>query len=71
MGMDASSEANDTDRTRSMYILAMVNVAIWAIAIVALAFVIDDYPGARGMFPILGGGVAVGISLIATIGRPR
>lgn len=71
MGIGASSEADNTDRTRSIYILAMVNVAIWAIAMIALVFVIDDYPGARGMFPILAGGVAVGVSLIATIGRPR
>lgn len=71
MRRGVSSGANDTDRRRAMSILAMVNVAVWAIAMIALVFVIDDYPGARGMYPILAGGTAVGISLIATIGRSR
>ena len=71
MGVGATSDAGDTRRGRSMYVLAMVNVAVWAIALVALVFIIDDYPGARGMYPILAGGTAVGISLIATIGRSR
>ena len=47
----------------------MVNVGIWAIAMIALVFIIDDYPGAKGMYPILAGGTAVGIALISTIGR--
>ena len=33
----------------------------------AMVFLMQDYPGAKGLFPILGGGIAVGISLISTI----
>lgn len=69
--MGASSEARRADRRRSMYLLAMVNVAIWAVAMIALVFVVDDYPGVRGMYPILAGGTTVGISLIVTIGRSK
>lgn len=50
-------------------VLAMVNVVIWAIAIIAMVFLIQDTPSAKGLFPILGGGVAVGISLISTISK--
>jgi hypothetical protein len=51
--------------------LAMVNVGIWAISIIALVFVIQRYPGAKGLFPILAGGIAVGVALISTLSKPR
>ncbi len=54
---------------KSMLTLAMVNVVIWGISIIALIFVINRMPGAKGMFPILGGGVAVGVALLSTIQR--
>lgn len=57
------------DTRKSAYILAMVNVVIWAIAMVAMVFLMQDAPSAKGLFPILGGGVAVGILLISTISR--
>ena len=54
---------------KATYILAMVNVGIWAIAMIAMVFLIQDSPSAKGLFPILGGGIAVGILLISTISR--
>jgi hypothetical protein len=54
-------------KQKSAYTLAMVNVGIWAIAMIAMVFLMQDYPGAKGLFPILGGGIAVGISLISAI----
>lgn len=54
---------------RSTYILAMVNLGIWAIAIIAMIFLIQDSPIAKRMFPILGGGTAVGIALISSIAK--
>lgn len=63
------SSGNSPERAAS--ILAMVNVGIWAISIIALAFVIRHSPGAKGLFPILGGGVAVGIALISVVSKPR
>ncbi len=68
---DSAPDVDNTAVQRSMYILAMVNVAIWALSLIALVFVVDDYPGTKGMYPILAGGTAVGILLIATIGRSR
>jgi hypothetical protein len=47
---------------KSIFRLAIVNSALWALAIVALVFVIQDYPGVKGFFTILAGG-----STIATI----
>ena len=58
-----------SDSKRSAYILAMVNVGIWAIALIALVFLMQDFPGVKRMYPILGGGVAVGIALIGTISK--
>ena len=52
---------------RSLNILAMVNVVIWAIAIIAMVILGQDSPATKKLFPILAGGVAVGISLISTI----
>jgi hypothetical protein len=67
---------NDTgpERTklaRSARILAMINVVIWGLAIVAMVVVMERGSSARGLFPILAGGVAVGISLISTVARLR
>ena len=56
---------NRKDRDGSLKILAMVNVAIWAISMIALVFVIQHSPAAKGIFPILGGGTAVGICLLS------
>jgi hypothetical protein len=54
-----------------MYTLAMVNVGIWAIAIVAMVFLMQDAPGAKKLFPILAGGTAVGVALISAISKAR
>lgn len=54
-------------KQKSAYILAMINTGIWAIAMIAMVFLMQDYPGAKGLFPILGGGVAVSILLISAI----
>ena len=60
-----------SDRNRSLKILAMVNVAVWAISLIALVFVMQHSPAAKGMFPILGGGAAIGISLISVASKSR
>jgi hypothetical protein len=67
------AEANDarSKSTQSLSVLAMVNVGIWAISVIALVFVMQRSPSAKGLFPILGGGTAVGISLISAISKAR
>lgn len=56
---------------KSMHTLAMVNVAIWTIAIVAMVIIMERGTTVRGMFPILAGGVAVGVSLNSAIQKFR
>ena len=56
---------------KKLHTLAMANVAIWAIALIALLFVGQDAPGARKMLPILGGGAVVGINLVVALARVR
>lgn len=58
-----------TKQKRSMYILAMVNIGIWAISIIGMVFLMQDSPNVRMLFPILGGGVSVGVVLISTISK--
>jgi len=62
---------NDSKHYRSLYILSLVNVGIWAIAIIAMVFLIQNSPSIEKIFPILAGGVAVGVSLIASISRTK
>ncbi len=59
------------DSKKSAYILAMVNVGIWAVAMVALVFVMQDSPGVKRLFPILVSGVAVGVALISVITKAK
>ena len=67
--------AEDTDkagdRIRGLYTLGMVNVGMWAIAIIALVFVIQRAPIAKGLFVILAGGVAVSVALLTALGKAR
>jgi hypothetical protein len=54
---------------RSMYILAMINVGIWAVSVIGMVFLIQDAPNVKMLFPILGGGISVGVVLISTISK--
>lgn len=56
---------------RSLFMLAMVNAGVWAISMVALVFVMQHSPSAKGMFPILGGGIAVAVALLSLISRNK
>jgi hypothetical protein len=67
----AQQRTGEGSGLRNLYWLAMANAAIWATAMVALVFVINDYPGAKGMYPILGGGTAVAIALVSKVNRSR
>ena len=59
------------NRSRSLRTLAMVNTSIWALSIIALVFVIQRAPSARGLFVILAGGTGVSISLLSALGKAR
>jgi hypothetical protein len=60
-----------TDDERAVRVLGMVNVGIWAISIVSLVFLMQRAPSAKGMFPILGGGAAIGVALLSALPRSR
>lgn len=66
--MDNTSNTLEKQK-RSMYILAMVNVGIWAISIIGMVFLMEHSPNVKMLFPILGGGIAVGVALISTISK--
>jgi len=63
----AKESAETSDRVRSLRALAMVNIAIWAISIVSLVFVIQRAPSARGLCVVLAGGTGVSISLLTQL----
>ncbi len=56
---------------RSLKILAMANSGIWAISIIALVFVIQDCPGAKGLFPILAAGTAMATAIFSVLPKLR
>ena len=58
-------------RIRSLWILAMVNVGIWAVSMIALVFVMRHSPGVKRLFPILAGGAAVAIALFSALLKSR
>ena len=63
----ANGDGGTTSAGRASYVLALVNVGVWAISMIALILLMQRFPGARRMYPILGGGTAVGIALVAVI----
>ena len=71
MAEETGKTGKVADRIRGLYTLAMVNAGIWAISIIALVFVIQRAPSAKGLFVILAGGVAVSVSLLAALGKAR
>jgi hypothetical protein len=63
------SEDRIGKKKRGLYTLAMVNVGIWAISLIALVVLLQSGGNLRGMFVILAGGVAVGIQMMASISK--
>ena len=54
---------------RGLYTIALVNVGIWALALIALAILLQKGGNMKGMYVILAGGTGVGIQIIALISR--
>ena len=55
---------------RSLRMAAFANVVLWALSIVALLFVVERSPSAKGLFVVLAGGTAVGTALLALVRKP-
>jgi uncharacterized membrane protein YpjA len=68
-------EENNMDKNklikelRALYTIAMVNVGIWAIGLIALVFILQKGVSVKGMYVILAGGIVVGIQIIALISK--
>ncbi|MDH5397613.1 MAG: hypothetical protein OEX02_05675 [Cyclobacteriaceae bacterium] len=56
-----------SNELKSLYFVALVNVGIWAIGLIALVFILQKGGSPKGMFVILASGVAVGTQIIALI----
>lgn len=54
---------------KTLYTIALVNVCIWAISLIALVFVLHKGGNIRGMYVILAGGIGVGVQIIALISK--
>jgi hypothetical protein len=67
----AEENSDHQKHIRSVKTLAMVNVGIWAIAIIAMIFLTQNSPVVKKLFPILAGGVAVGVALITAIAKAK
>ena len=63
-----SSQAPNRQK-RGLYTLAMVNVVVWAIAMVALVILMEKGGNLKGMYVILAGGTAVGVQVIASVAK--
>ncbi len=56
---------------RYLHSLALVNVAIWIIALIAMILLLEQSQSVKGLAPILMGGTGVGVALIAAISKAR
>lgn len=54
---------------KALYTVAMVNVGIWAIGLIALIIIMQKGGSVKGMYVILAGGTSVGIQIIALISK--
>jgi len=62
---------NEKKKGGRLWILALVNVLLWAVAIVTNVFVLQECPAARGMYVVLAGGSVIGIILFSTLLKKR
>ena len=56
-------------QAKSLYTVAMVNVGIWAISMIALVILLQGNGNLKGMFVILAAGTGVGIQIIALVSK--
>ena len=58
-------------RVRRLYTLAMVNVGIWVLSLIALVVLLEGDGNLRGLYVVLGGGTAVALQLLSLISQSR
>lgn len=65
----SSPSDNQLRAIRTMRVLAFSNAFIWVIALIGLVIVISRDPAAKGLFPILAAGCAVGMGVLTALPR--
>ncbi len=60
MGENKFNKNKLSKELKALYIIAMVNVGIWAIGLIALVFILQEGGSVKGMYVILASGTAVG-----------
>jgi hypothetical protein len=56
---------------RNLYTLALANITIWVIALIAMILLLQQAQSVKGLAPILMGGVGVGAALVAAVSKVR
>ena len=64
-----SDAEEQSKHAKSLRLMTLLNMGVWAISLIALIFVMQHSPAASGMFPILAGGAAVGIATISAASK--
>lgn len=65
------NEFKSSKELKGLYTIAMVNVAIWAMAMIALVILLEKGGNLKGMFVILAGGSGVGIQIVSLLSKLR
>jgi len=63
------NENNLSKQIKGLYTVAMVNVGTWAIAMIALAILLQKGGNLKGMFVILAAGTGIGIQIISLLSK--
>jgi hypothetical protein len=70
--MGVGDEANSRRTlSRTLSMAALANAVLWALSIIALIFVMQRCPSAKGLFVILAAGLATASALVAVAGKQR
>jgi len=54
---------------KALYTIALVNVGIWALGLIALVFILQNGGNVKGMYVILASGTVIGVQIIALISK--
>jgi hypothetical protein len=65
------NENEQSTQIKGLYTVAMVNLCIWTIALIALTILLHKGGNLKGMFVILAGGAGVGIQIVALVSKLR
>ena len=65
------NDENDSRLSKMLRMGIMDNAVVWECSIIALIIVMQNSSSEKGLFPILGGGLAVGLMLVSILQKQR